>query len=549
MAPLEIPGVELGAELGRGASGVVYAGTLASSGHPVAVKIVAPRGPRSTREIERALQEAELCWALNHPHIVRVLNWGVLPEGAAYLVMEQLKGETLGARRRREGQLSASDLVPIAVHLARGLAAIHAREALHRDMKPDNVFLCTNGAGPVYAKILDLGIAQMLDGGGRRIKTADGIVLGTPGYISPEQAQGLTLDGRSDLYGLGATLFKCLSGQAPHQGGDAMAVVRRTALAHAPPEVPDDVPAGFASLLRDLLQPDRDRRIPDATTLLERLSAIDDRPSTRISCTAAMMDGATVRLADLHLPTFGTYDTHQRFRTNVVGAVGTLFPPGHVPPVIGELLGRAEATRAAQATARDLATEARRQADSLARALAAEERQLDDHLESVCAHLAKARKGYLRDTLQTLVLADRIGDIDRAYSNAYATIEALQREAAERASAEGAELTLEALYGERTAAQLATLRRAHGLRDGAMKKQRAARNALRRQQLAIADLVVQVVDLQRAKLAIQTRRQTRLAEAEDTAREHEDERAHLDRSVEQAFVELGVALQTELAER
>ncbi|MCA9540244.1 MAG: serine/threonine protein kinase, partial [Myxococcales bacterium] len=258
-----IAGIQLGKLIGAGATGVVHAGVVQATGQPVAVKIVRPHPGESARLIERTLQEGRVGWAVRHPSVVRVYEWGMTNEGAAYIVMERLEGETLAERLVARGRLPADMVVSIARQVVRGLAAIHAQGGVHRDVKPENVFLCALPADRV--KLLDLGIVHLGQGHpARLVRTSVGLVVGTLAYLAPEQARGAEIDARTDLYGLGATLYHALAGHPPHPEGDVVDVLRRIALQIAPPALPSDVPEPLRSLIGLLLSPSPDNRPADA---------------------------------------------------------------------------------------------------------------------------------------------------------------------------------------------------------------------------------------------------------------------------------------------
>ena len=198
---------ELVREIGRGGFGVVWEAVDLELRRKVAFKAVRSRGASTLRE-ERLLREAETAAMLAHPNIVTLFDAGRTDDGP-YLVMELLAGRTL-ARRLAEGPLPLSEALRIATAVSRGVAHAHAAGVIHRDLKPDNVFLCDDG----QVKVLDLGLAHMF--GQLRV---DG---GTPGYMAPEQHEGAPEDERTDVFALGVMLFEMLSGQHLFEGGADM---------------------------------------------------------------------------------------------------------------------------------------------------------------------------------------------------------------------------------------------------------------------------------------------------------------------------------------
>jgi len=234
--------------LGAGSMGTVYRAIQGPIGRPVAIKIL--RGDRAVDEGSRArfLREARANSALASPNTVTVFDFGQSESGDFYLAMELLEGESLGERIRRVGRLSegvALDTVRQALH---SLAEAHAKGIIHRDLKPDNLFFArvhTNGKYDEVVKVLDFGIAKMMNGEGghgmNAVETQAGTVFGTPRYMSPEQAQGKSLDVRSDLYSLGVILYHMMTGQPPFVDDDAIVVMARH-IKTAPPAMRDVAP-------------------------------------------------------------------------------------------------------------------------------------------------------------------------------------------------------------------------------------------------------------------------------------------------------------------
>jgi eukaryotic-like serine/threonine-protein kinase len=187
----------------------------------------AERDPGVSDQLERFRREARAVAQLSHPHIVGVIDAGE-DEGRPYIVFEYVEGETLKERIRRLGRLPIAEAVAYAIEIARALGAAHARHIVHRDVKPQNVLIDEEGS----AKVTDFGIARTLDEEGL---TADGRVLGTTDYVSPEQALGQPVTGQSDLYSLGVVLYEMLTGDVPFKGEGQVAV----AMKHVREELPD----------------------------------------------------------------------------------------------------------------------------------------------------------------------------------------------------------------------------------------------------------------------------------------------------------------------
>jgi len=201
------------AELGEGGMARVYRATDLLTGKPMALKLLRAGVACEEEAVERLRREGEVLTRLDHPAVVHIETFGVLEDGRLFLAMELLEGETLGARMRR-GPMDAAALCPVVTGAAAGLAAAHAMGVVHRDLKPDNMFLCARGPGePEQVKLLDFGISKVVD---YERLTRTGQILGTPRYMAPEQlAADHDLDLRVDLYALGVILYEALAGHLP----------------------------------------------------------------------------------------------------------------------------------------------------------------------------------------------------------------------------------------------------------------------------------------------------------------------------------------------
>ena len=220
-APQQLGAYRLTGELGRGASGVVYRG-LAPDGREVAVKVLNP-ATLSETGLARFEREARLSRELQHPNLIRVFDFGV-HQGHYYLVMELLPGASLEERLRR-GPLPSQEVRALGLALCAGLGAAHAQGVLHRDLKPANVVLAE---GRVV--IVDFGLA--LDAGEERERlTKTGMILGSPAYMAPEQIEGKSplIGPRTDVYGLGATLYEAMTGQTPYSAPTLLELAAKVA--------------------------------------------------------------------------------------------------------------------------------------------------------------------------------------------------------------------------------------------------------------------------------------------------------------------------------
>jgi hypothetical protein len=259
-------------QAGAGGMGRVYQATDADSGRPLAVKLI--RHVRGESALSRFAAEAEILESLHHPAIVAYVGHGTTPDGDHYLAMEWLEGEDLG-RRLAAGPLSVADTLTLGRRLASGLVAAHRAGVIHRDLKPSNVVLV--GGDVARATLVDFGIARRIGESGEAL-TRTGELLGTPGYMAPEQIRGQRdLDGRVDLFALGCVLYQCLAGKPPFGGEDVMTVLARLLLEDAPRlrALRPDVPPRVDELIGRLLAKDGARRPASADEVVAALDAPD----------------------------------------------------------------------------------------------------------------------------------------------------------------------------------------------------------------------------------------------------------------------------------
>jgi serine/threonine-protein kinase len=279
----------VGEELDRGGMGILHRATDVQLGREVALKFFF-RSPESDAERRRQLAEARTVAALDHPNIAAIHRVGETADGSLYLAMPLYSGENLRERLRR-GPLTREAAVDIARQVARGLGAAHAAGIVHRDVKPENVFLTTDGV----AKLLDFGVAADL---------ADAVELsssaGTTAYLSPEQLEGASPDPRMDVWALGLTIYEMLAGKSPYAGGSATSVMARIAGAAEPPVLPRRLRhTRLGRVVRRALAPDPERRYANGQAM-ERALAAASRPvmlGGAVAAAAAMLVGVVAWLA------------------------------------------------------------------------------------------------------------------------------------------------------------------------------------------------------------------------------------------------------------
>ena len=268
---------ELLALIGAGGMGEVYRARDTRLGREVAVKILGEAALLDTDRLRRFEQEARAAGMLNHPNILAIYDVGT-QDGMPYLVSELLHGETL--RQRQKGAaLPTRKAIDYALQMARGLAAAHQRGLVHRDLKPENLFLTNDG----HLKILDFGLAKLIEPAGPSDKTSaptvaavtdPGVVMGTVGYMSPEQVRGQPTDHRTDIFTLGAILYEMLTGRRAFTG-DSTADVMSAILKEEPPEIPEArISPGLDRVLRHCLEKRAEDRFESARDLAFALEAL-----------------------------------------------------------------------------------------------------------------------------------------------------------------------------------------------------------------------------------------------------------------------------------
>jgi serine/threonine protein kinase len=284
------------ARIGAGGMGLVYKATHLLIGRTLAIKVLRRRYAEQDEVAKRFALEARVASSVKHMNVVDLLDYGTTPLGSPFYVMEFLDGRSLARELVRNGPVEPARAMDIACQIARGLSAAHQAGVIHRDLKPDNVYLVpADQHGPELVKILDFGIAHV---SGRKTRlTAAGAVVGTPEYMSPEQARGSDLDGRSDLYALGVVLFEALTGTVPLSAESTVGTLTKQVFELAP-RLRDRDPrfAAYPSVeaaLGRLLAKNRDERPAtalDAARLIQT-AALNDLENSDDSRSRAALDG------------------------------------------------------------------------------------------------------------------------------------------------------------------------------------------------------------------------------------------------------------------
>lgn len=266
--------------LGQGGMGAVYLGEDTTTGRRVAIKTMI-RGLREDPDIQRRFErEGKLAAEVDHPNIARVMRTGAA-EDVRFIVMEYIDGKPLGDALAEKGRIAGSRCIDYIRQAARGLQAAHRAGVIHRDVKPDNLMLTADG----IVKIVDFGLAK--SDKGDSFKTATGAVMGTAHYISPEQASGMGVDHRSDIYSLGATFYHLLTGHTPFGGETSFAIIQK----HIAEPVRDihvwnpNVPDNVCQIVYRMMEKHPDKRFQTYGHLIDSL---DDAIEGRVSSTFTM---------------------------------------------------------------------------------------------------------------------------------------------------------------------------------------------------------------------------------------------------------------------
>ena len=274
-----------------GGMGVVYRATQLRLGRNVALKVVQPHHQSTPDIIKRFFREARLLSQVSHPNIVSIIDFGNTEDGLIYMVMEYLEGKTLHKHVQNNRGLALHEIVHIMQQVCQGVAAAHQYPIIHRDLKPSNIFLARIAGDGHVAKILDFGISKTLDDSSEPTSdlTKTGVILGTPGYISPEQISGATQPGiRADIYALGGILYFMLSGRRPfHEETHTTALLKQLSERPSPidpsrltePRCVHLIPVAARAM-----QPDPEARYPDVPTLMEAIheAAEQEQPAAAL---------------------------------------------------------------------------------------------------------------------------------------------------------------------------------------------------------------------------------------------------------------------------
>lgn len=286
---------ELGSLIGQGSMARVYAARDLATGGSVAVKVLSRRYADCETERRRFFHEARAALSISHPNVVKVLDVGRRIDGRPFIVIERLEGESLGECLRRRKQLPVETALPILRDAALGLAAVHDAGIVHRDVKPDNIFLVGLPDAPEGVRLVDFGLAKLHAHGGT---TRAGKTVGTAAYMPPEQVLSETVDARADIYSLGVVTFRALTGHLPFESPKDLDMLAQQVLVKAPPLTwfVESLDPLLEALVVRAMRKHPDNRYPDMHALARDLQHALD------GCGAPFPSGLAVD-PDVYVPT------------------------------------------------------------------------------------------------------------------------------------------------------------------------------------------------------------------------------------------------------
>jgi len=261
-------------QIGEGGMGVVYLSTHTVLQKKLALKVLRGDGSKDGEVVQRFMQEAQAATSIGHQNIIDISDFGRLPDGSVYFVMEYLDGTSLNDMIEKGGSVPMQTAVHLIRQIASALEAAHARGIVHRDLKPDNIFVIRQGGDPSFVKVLDFGVAKV--GGAASKLTKTGMVFGTPHYMSPEQAAGHSVDQRTDVYALGVIMYEMFTGKVPFDADTFMGILSKHMF--EPPPRPTDVEGAslgaVETVILKAMEKNADQRYQSMTELIADLDTL-----------------------------------------------------------------------------------------------------------------------------------------------------------------------------------------------------------------------------------------------------------------------------------
>ena len=309
--------------LGEGGMGAVFVGRHDVLGRMVAIKVLLQEHVRNSEMAKRFIREAKAASRIRHDHIVDVLDIDATQDGLMYIVMELLEGESLAQRLQSTGRLPATKAAEICGQILLGLRKAHASGIIHRDIKPENIFLTTLAGRRDFVKILDFGISKFMDpsstGAGGMDLTRTGMMIGTPLYMSPEQARGEKVDHRIDIYATGVILYEMVTGALPHEASNPQALAFKVATREptAPRAVFPDISPELEAVILKAMARKPDKRFYSADEFFMRLKPFgardfsdENRTEAELATSDAVVEAAVAAVEAEAKPAPTVQETH-----------------------------------------------------------------------------------------------------------------------------------------------------------------------------------------------------------------------------------------------
>ena len=265
-------------KIGEGGMGAVYAAEHPRIGRRVAIKVLHPELGKSPEIVARFFTEAKAANEIRNEHIIEILDFGELPDGISYFIMEWLDGKSLATALEQQPKFPIARAMHTCRGIARALASAHSKGIVHRDLKPDNVYLIRRGDDPDFVKVLDFGIAKLMTNDlSQGFKTQTGAIMGTPYYMSPEQCRGATkdIDHRTDIYALGCILYQMVTGQLPFnaEGLGELLLQHMTRPPTPPTQIDPTIPAEVENAILKALEKEPGKRWTSVTEMMNAAGA------------------------------------------------------------------------------------------------------------------------------------------------------------------------------------------------------------------------------------------------------------------------------------
>lgn len=527
--------------MASGGMAAVFEGHHVDTGAQVAIKVLSRRLREKKDQLARLLQEGRVICSLQHENVVRVLDYGTAGEGVGYVVMERLAGENLADLLSREGPVEPRRAVFIARQICAGLAAAHARDVFHRDVKPANIMLVPDQRHRDFVKLLDFGIARLdPDDPAKLAATEAGMTLGTPQYMSPEQASAGAIDARSDIYQLGLVLYEMLVGRPPffhHCAIDLMTMhmsQRPTPLRELQPSVPEGLEKIVLRALAKL-PPDRYQSAGDLLAALDVLAA---RDTSGEAFTTLFHAGSKRRVGNLQLPTLGSPADIERYAHNLSEVLDQVWPGGWPDDLTVHQQRLTTLNELQMRVGTDLAI-ARAEADGLATRIERRLQPLERAIDSLSAVKAAWQAERARVELDLSAHQNHINDLDARYAHVYAQIESHQSTLYSAAKGDG--VNFGELFKADIAHDLEQLTATYRKRESVDARIQATRATLLDAMSQISDTDLQLCELNKSRLTLEAERVGDLARLEAIVGDLDNQHRAAQRALEHESLRLGIA--------